>query len=564
MPTEAELLAELNTLASKYPDAVRKAAEANPELAKPVIDYARAKHAGQEFTPEAFADWFYVMNGYELAPFAMDSWVPAIFAEFLNKDKDLRGVLNKASRGFTKSTVSISFCLFCHGHFPHGSGLILQARDEDAKKTIDLMAETVEKSNAWKTAFPHVQPDTQRGWSERGYFVRDTRKSAEEWIKLTTQDHGRDPTFNAKSIIAGSIGMHPTLYLALDDIHDQKNTASTAERDAVKKTFNADIVPIMSRPGQKPFLLVSYTPWSDDDTYADPLEKSGVYVQLTTPAFRFDPDGDEEWEGKKICLMWPELYGVSFYRAIRKVNSKREFGRSFLCSLEHGKGEALRFYPYPHLEVSYDWPTNGGIDPPYDDKVAGEDVHKHSKFGFAYLAKLPMGGAVVIDGILQLATLNDMEKYILNAQTMFSNWGFSYLEDVAGGKVARQALQRNSNIRIVGSDLYGLIEKSGRMRNKRDRIYTELAPWFENMTIRISDADTPFLTALRKGLDRFYELDEHDEAWDALDAVYHAAKSMPDILVVREMQEQAMQIHRRRAMSESPLAGMADYRGYGR
>lgn len=517
--------------------------------------------AANEFSERGFAHWYWCLYNYELPEHAR-AWVKTMLAEFNRPGNEIRGVLNKSFRGSTKSYVQIAFALWLHGHFPKGSGLIIQARDEDAKKTAKFMSDAISSGAAWKTCFPDIVPDEERGWSLAGYYLKDRRVPYEQWIDQTSKDHGRDPSFLAVTIVAGAIGSHPTLYLMLDDIHDQKNTASQAEMLMVKKTLMADVLPTMSNPGRKPYLGVSYTPWTEDDAYADPLEKSGMFTKMHTPAFKYDADGSEEWEGHKIKLTWPSAYPVKVLKGWRDLLGKREFGRMFLCDLEVGKGEALKYYSYSREAIDYSWVMVGGADPTNIDKPAFSDSRYRSCFALAYVAKMPQGGALIVDGVLMPCSQIEAENFILGAQSRFSGWQYTAVEGVGGGAGFIQTVRRNPLIKIVDSDLSGLIKKTGRIRSKRDRIFREVAPWFENGVVRISDERTPFLDGLRRLFDKFFELDERDSAWDAGDAVYHALKAMPDVLQINAFSDQlpqAMPQHR----SQSPVANIGLTRGYG-
>jgi hypothetical protein len=112
----------------------------------------------------------------------------------------------------------------------------------------------------------------------------------------------------------------------------------------------------------------------------------------------------------------------------------------------------------------------------------------------------------------------------------------------------------------------------GKVRAKADRINLELSPWVEAGMITFSDADTPYLRALKRLFDKFFDLDPADEAWDAGDALYHAAKLYPDILRVPDhgnsMNPQEMMQNTRRGLSHPmTFAGglnQGDFRSYGR
>lgn len=81
-----------------------------------------------------------------------------------------------------------------------------------------------------------------------------------------------------------------------------------------------------------------------------------------------------------------------------------------------------------------------------------------------------------------------------------------------------------------------------------------MAPWMENGTVRISDAETPFLRELRNELDS-YPNHAHD---DALDAVYYALRVIPDVLVMPKSSEELPEVivHEKKKASLWELAKM--------
>jgi len=88
-------------------------------------------------------------------------------------------------------------------------------------------------------------------------------------------------------------------------------------------------------------------------------------------------------------------------------------------------------------------------------------------------------------------------------------------------------------------------------KSKGIRLERQMAPWFENGKIRISDADTPFLNELRHEMD-LYPNCAHD---DALDAVYWALRGMTDVLIMEKSGEELPQAARKKKM-KSPWAAL--------
>jgi hypothetical protein len=100
---------------------------------------------------------------------------------------------------------------------------------------------------------------------------------------------------------------------------------------------------------------------------------------------------------------------------------------------------------------------------------------------------------------------------------------------------------RNPGLRIIPMH-------SGR-RSKNARLEIELSPWLENGFIRVSDADTPFLIALRAALDSY---PFHDED-DTLDSLYYAARGMPDVLVMPKAGDELPEYGREKTKMVNPM-----------
>jgi len=215
----------------------------------------------------------------------------------------------------------------------------------------------------------------------------------------------------------------------------------------------------------------------------------------------------------------------------------------------------LKYYQFPHQDISYDMYTIGGVDPTTFQEA--QEGNRNSHFALCYLSKLPVGGAVIVGGVLEQCTQLQAENHILAAQGMFSNWQFSAVENVSVGKVFLQTLQRNSRIKAIASGLKDITD--GKISSKRDRVL-QTHKWFESGVVKISNADTPFLNALRRLFEKFYDLDpKHDLAFDAFDSVFHALRNVPDIL----REERAGMPNERKKKVAGPLDTIGLHIGYG-
>jgi hypothetical protein len=408
-------------------------------------------------------------------------------------------------------------------------------------------------------------------------------------------NHGRDPSFVSLTISGGARGLHPTGILLLDDIHDEENTSSKAEKETIKAKVRDDVLPTMSRAGRKPMLMANYTPLSVDDANAEILEGSNLFRLVETPAFvlvngncpncnaeliaQSTPDNVirpyvctcnkllrkyATYENDVVELTWWEEFTPEILTGWRQLLGRRNFARAYLCDLVRGKTVGLPYYNFTFGEgdnVS-EWPMVGGCDPTQFVKEHHEDSSKRSHFALAYVAKNPNGGAVIVDGVLAQCSQMDAENYILAAQDKFKRWTHTLVEEAGTGRMFIDTCHRNPALAstVIGSDLY-FLDRKGKVKSKEDRFEKDAAKWFENMTVRISTARTPFLDAVRHGLDHFFELDKHSKSKDALDAVYHALKGLPDVLRIEAFEETIERVPV--AVTKNPLAIGSDWRGYG-
>lgn len=537
------------------PDVAEKVAALTDEQTRDILLVAWGEKARLNFDLDCYEAFHWCVYGHFLEEHEKKN-LTAYFEEWEKSvDEGIRGVMNKAARGLFKSTDTIGFLLFAIGHFPQLSHLVIQARDKDTQKTNNFIADTIERNKGWKACFPNVIPDKERGWSLNGLHIRKTYNlelvgnqwrqtdiDYDDWVQTITNDHKRDPSVLCVSVIAGSIGMHPTGCLVMDDIHDSKNTESMAEMASVVNTVKSDIIPTMSNPGRKPILLVAYTPWKTNDTYAM-LEETGLFRQLETPAFTVDPDSDIEFRGEKIRLTCPQVYSLKVLEQQYKILGHREFGRQLRIDLAHGTADPLPYYTYGLSGDEYNWPIIAGADPNGTEKDRMTQEKKLSHFGIAYIAENPMGGAIVLDGFLERCSYGEADSQLLAAQTKFKNYKVCYIESVGTGEAYWEHVRKNMNLKVVASNLVSIDPKGRKVIRSKDNRVLDMAVWFENGTMKLSDRDSEFMRQLRFLFTHFYELDKNTAhpAWDAGDAVYAAMKGIPHILKVEKIQDEINQ-----------------------
>ena len=196
-----------------------------------------------------------------------------------------------------------------------------------------------------------------------------------------------------------------------------------------------------------------------------------------------------------------------------------------MLDLEAAQRRVFKYHSYPSHLCNPMWPCVGGLD--YASVMdPTRRTSQHSHFGLAYVLKRPEGGAVIFDGVLEQCSQVEAEGYVDKAQAMFPSWQGVVIEQVGVGDQFFQMLYRKPNMKIIP------MPRQGRMQQKAERLYKGLGPWLENGRVRIADAETKFLTALRQFFNRYPNVTGHDPGWDAADAVYWALMGMPDVLVL--------------------------------
>ena len=540
-------LAELLKLQKEDPKKFRKAVLDLPDETKRLfLHYADVLKAGSEFSPDGYKAYFNVIFGKELPAHAFYCWIVPLFYsrgeigeekfrkyyegegekfsfvmdECLGYELPRSGLVAEAFRESIKSTtLTIGFMSYFIGHHPETSNLLIQVADTPAQQNSAKIAEIISDNPGWKAVFPNVVPHKESAWGAEGYNVIDTKVPLTEWSKIISTR--KEKSFVGRGYGSRSnIGEHPSGLMIVDDICDENNTASDTELQKVLKVLSGTLFYMITK---LTWVIFVGTPWVGGDVIAY-VKDTGEYIATKLPAY---------WENDTgTVYAWPEERGEDWVKIKRKITISSEYARMVLLDLSKAGSGSLKYYSFDKeaLVNAYDWPTVGGADP-VNVMPHAHDGKKRSFFALAYVVKLPQGGAVVYDGVLKQCSQLEAESYIAQAQTKFSNYLHTAIENVGGGALFIQVVRRNSALRIIDSNLQS--KKGGRIKSKADRFLSEVAPWFENGVVRISTDNTPFLDALRRLFDRFYDLDpKSDYSFDAGDAVYHALKTMTDVLVI--------------------------------
>lgn len=451
---------------------------------------------------DGFASFYYCIHNRPM-PAHVRRWA---YAMYVAREKKKRGLIIEAFRGSTKTTaLTITFTAWRIGKEPDKTNLLVQVSDDSAADNTAAVASIIESNQGWKEIFPHVVPDPARGWGASGYEIKRDDMPYEAWRTLKSKD--KDPSLLGVGYKSSElIGKHPTGLLIVDDIHNEQNTRSDRELKYVHQVLKGTIYPCM-KPDT--WCLFVGTPWIKSDTlhYTASL---GLYLHLRTPIYRM--------ENGEMVLTWPEEFSKEDIERIKRETGSVEFARMYLLDLTKTENSVFKYQLYPNDQIKYNWVMAGGVDyagtmDEWRNKNGNNDY-----FALCYLAKLPGGGAVVVDGILARCTQAEAEQHVKRAQAIFPVWIGAAVEGDGKGEDFIQVLKRNPGLKIIPMKTGG--------KGKGERLEKQMGPWLENGAIRISDAQTPFLNELRDELER-YPMCDHD---DALDSVYYALRMMPDVL----------------------------------
>ena len=453
-----------------------------------------------EDSPDSFSAFYELVFGVRIPQFVLEEWIEPLY-EARGKRK---GIVIEAFRGSTKTTtLTIAFTAYRIGKEPQRANLLIQVGDDIAGDNTQQIADIIENNPAFKWVFPGVVPDRQRGWGAGGYEVKREDISYEAWRDMNSKR--KDPTllgvgYKSRAII----GKHPDGVLIVDDIHDENNTASERELANVRRILTGTIFPTLSAETWKVFVG---TPWVENDALHYSAS-TGEFEHVQTPVMR-----DEVYT-------WPERFGEKEVEKQRNLAGSIEFARMFMLDLTASKNKIFKYMTYPVSEIRFNWPIVAGVDYAGTMSVTKNKLGDNDYFAIAYVAKLPGGGAVVVDGVLEHCTQAEAELFVKRGQEMYPFYLNAVVEGDGKGEDFIQVLKRNPGLKVLPMKTGG--------KGKDIRLVRQMGPWLESGMVRISDAETPFLNELRKELD-MYPMSKHD---DALDAVYWALRGMPDVLVM--------------------------------
>lgn len=474
-------------------------------------EYRRRGELAREYTWTGFRNFFWCWTGLNL-PQHSKEWFDGILAQ---KELGKTGTLIEAFRESAKTTiVTLGFTAWYIGLFPHTCSLLIQVGDDIAKDNSSKISEIIERSPAWKYCFPHVVPDKDSGWGDKGYYVKRTDMATAEWETLiATRKFG---TFLGVGYSSNSIiGKHPTGLLIIDDIVNETNSSSDREMSNTLKILQGTIFYTLTHDTTT---IVIGTPWKEGDVI-DYCKKTNDFVQIFTPAYI-------ETDGVKTYI-WPEERGEEWVERKRRITSQTEFARMVLLDLTKAGTRAYRYQPFKSTDIDIRWPMVAGVDPVATNPMVTGREGGISHFALTMVLKTPFNKAVVYDGIVEKCSADEGERHIVNTQRMYPAFERVSIEIDGAGVLFASMVSRNVGVKY-STHLVSELPKAPE-KGKKFRGYNFLEPLFRNGLIVVSDADTPYLNRLRSYLDGYPNFSDHASEWDVADSLLMAVFDMPEI-----------------------------------
>ena len=371
-------------------------------------------------------------------------------ALYAAKEED-KGIVIEAFRGSTKTTsLTIAFTAYRIGKEPQKANLLIQVGDDIASDNSRQIADIIENNPGFRACFPEVVPDRDRGWGAGGYEVKRADLDYVAWRDMNSKR--KDPTllgagYKSREII----GKHPDGVLIVDDIHDENNTYSERELAGVRRILKGTIFETIV---DETWVVFVGTPWVEEDVLHY-CKATGEFESMKTPVLR-------EVNGKTIYT-WPEKFPEKVVEKHRSLAGSVEFARMFMLDLSLKKSQVFKYMTFPNSNIRPgEWPIVAGVDyAGTRDNLLQKKTGDRDYFAIAYVAKLPGGGAVVVDGVLDKCSQAEAEGYVMRGQEIYPNYQQAYVESDGKGEDFIQVMMRNPQMKIVP------MKTKGRGKQKR-------------------------------------------------------------------------------------------------
>jgi len=333
--------------------------------------------------------------------------------------------------------------------------------------------------------FGNLKPQKANKWTQN------------ELIIIRNEIH-KDPTFTALGTEQATIGRRADIIIC-DDIIDEDYANSEKLRQSVKNWFNKELITRLEPNGR---LIVIGTRWHFADLY-DNLLKDEAYEKLMFPAI------DEANNA-----LWPEKWPLEVLLARKKEIGTLAFTSQYLCNPTPQEGAIFKVGWLHYWHELQEDPTKKIFKIPPREKLLvyqGWDLAISENPEACYTVGLTLGVS------------DDNHIYILNYER--GHWDFpTQIKMVEAQNMIwrpeKISIESNAYQKALPQHLrHGLLPvvEVKQDKNKIVRL-TELAPYFENGTIRIGMNHEDLLQEYLQ-----FPKGEHDDILDALQIAFVAS-----------------------------------------
>ncbi len=464
-----------------------------------------AKFVRENYSADSFL-MFYRLIRDETIPTHVDrEWAKRVFD---NEANDVKTML-MAARGLTKTTFGLMFAAYKLGHDPSGSVYLIFADDSYAKRASAALRRII-AGDKWRIIFPHVIPDGDRAWGAEAAWVKDTRHDYSVWEQMTPD--AMNPSIRCVGYKSRIRGVHPSLLVWADDIHDEENAFSDRELERVKTFANSELAYVMQP--HYPTELWTGTPFHEEDVYSDLIGFG--YDHILTPAAR-NEDGNPAWPGFPT---WPTgLPAARIEEAFVRDGGGPKFRREMLCDVTSMDTSQMPFSSFQQKDVESDWPVWGGVDFATVPEPGARMRHR-SHAAIAWVTRTPRGQLVLIGGEVNQWTQGEVEDAMIRTVNRFKNFQFMAFDTGGKGEIFFETLMsRHPNMPAV--------PMPASTKAKDQRIFDELSPHLRTADLMVSNEESSeFLMAARNFCRRYPNVPHKAaKAWDVMDAFYMAFKA---------------------------------------
>ena len=465
----------------------------------------RAALIRENYGPTSFLLFYSFIRDEENPWHVENEWAPRVF----KNEADGKKTMLMAARGLTKTTFGLMLAAYKLGFEPNGGVYLVFADDSYAKRASAALRRII-GGDKWSIIFPNVVPDTDRAWGAEAAWVKDTNYAYSVWEQMTPD--AMNPSIRCVGYKSRIRGVHPSLLVWADDIHDEENAFSDRELQRVKTFANSELAYVMQP--HYPTELWTGTPFHEEDVYSDLI--SFGYDHILTPGAR-NEDGNPGWPGEPV---WPTgLPRERIEEAYIRDGGGPKFRREILCDVTSMDTSQMPFSSFRHEDIESDWPVWAGVDFATVPEPGARLRHR-SHAAIAWVTRTPRGQLVLVGGEVAQWTQGEVEDAMIRTQNRFKNFQFAAFDAQGKGEIFFETLMRRH-------PELNVIPAPPSTKGKDQRIFDEVAPHLRNADFMVSDdEDSAYLRGFRNFCRRYPNTPHKAaKAWDIVDGAYMGFKA---------------------------------------